>query len=521
MSRSPIAGTLAQLWKLSLVIPLVMPVALLAAGCSSRRDERPDVILLVLDTWRPDQLAAFGASTDHTPALTRQLEGARRFQAAQSTCSWTAPALISLVSSLPTAAHGVRGAPHPGRLADEVQTLPELLREAGWRTAAFTEGGYAKGEFGLDQGFELFPPFADDSHETHSIQGHESRIRANVDRSLNWLAEQGDQPLLFLFHTYQVHTPYRADEAHVRELLPEFRDAQEEAELERIVAHWNRERSMTREDWLRLQQRRLRTGRIPPVEAPLELIAYWRERGLGPQEVLQTPELIAHARALYAACLRHADRELERLFAGLRRREQQSGRPQVLLVVSDHGEGLGDHGELEHGTSLYQSLTRIVLALRAPGVAAGDEPQPVSLLDAAPTVLRLCGLHELPESFQGGDLLQPAAERALHSHGMTVAREADLRFAVRRGRWHLIFDTATQRSELYDLAADPGELHDRAAEEPRVLAALLEELRREEERNRELHARYGAATAGRTLDERTRRELKGLGYIGEEAPSSR
>jgi arylsulfatase A-like enzyme len=490
-------------------------------GCTSRKDERPDVILLVLDTWRPDQLAAFGADTDHTPALTRELESARRFQAAQSTCSWTAPALISLVSSLPTAAHGVRGSPHPGRLAESVQTLPELLREAGWRTAAFTEGGYAKGDFGLDQGFDLFPAFADERQETHSIQGHESRIRANVDRTLAWLGAQDATPLTLLFHTYQVHTPYRADEADVRALLPEFRDAEEEAELERILASWNRERSMTREDWLRLQQRRLRTSKIPPLEAPLELVAFWRERGLGPQEVLQTPELIAHARALYAACLRHADRELARLFAGLREREQHTGRAQVLLVVSDHGEGLGDHGELEHGTSLYQSLTRIVLALRAPGVPAGDELQPVSLLDAAPTVLRLCGLEQQPESFQGRDLFRADAQRALHSHGMTVAREADTRFAVRRGRWHLILDTATQSSELYDLAADPGELHNSAAQEPRVLAELLEELRREEERNRALHARYGAAAARGAFDERTRRELKGLGYIGEDPPSSR
>lgn len=487
--------------------------AISVAACSPPRDERPDVIVIVLDTVRPDRFQSFDGASVATPALDARLARARCFTAAMSTCSWTAPALISLVTSLPTEAHGVLGAPDPGRLGEQVITLPEILRDKGWKTAAFTEGGYAKGQFGLDQGFEHFPAFADDDAHQHGITAHESRIRANVDRACAWWQARGPQPALLLFHTYQVHTPYRADEAFVQARIPGYSDAAETARAEHTARLWNESRSMSREDWLHLAMHRLRTAQTPRLEAPLELAAKWRAEGLGPAEVMLEPAVVARARQLYDACLAHTDRELSRLFETL---DSNRKREQVVLIVSDHGEGLGEHRELEHGTSLYQSLTRIVLSLEAPGLAPGKETKPVSLLDAAPTILKLVGIESAPASFQGGDLRSPQVDRPLFAHGMTVSRQTDTRHAVRRGRWHLIHDTATQRTELFDLERDPFELEECGEQHPGIVRELLQALREEHARNRELARQVGPSSNGSGLDAGTLRELRGLGYIGSE-----
>jgi tetratricopeptide (TPR) repeat protein len=202
-----------------------------------------------------------------------------------------------------------------------------------------------------------------------------------------------------------------------------------------------------------------------------------------------------------------ADAEIGRLLAGIRARWGDAG----LLVVAtaDHGESLGEHGELTHGYSLYDATQRVPLLLRGPGVPAGREvAAPVSLADVAPTILALAGAPAL-DGATGRDLRPwirggegPGAAIYLE----TLATQLDFGWSpllgIRSGSFKYV---RAPRPELYDLAADPGETRDLAAERADVVGAL----------DAELAARLAAGNTApqpAELDAATRAGLLALGY---------
>ncbi len=158
----------------------------------------------------------------------------------------------------------------------------------------------------------------------------------------------------------------------------------------------------------------------------------------------------------------------------------------ILVFLSDHGEGLGDHGEEEHGVFLYREALRVPLLLKRPGSAGAGEriAAPVSLTDVVPTVLSLLSI-PVPEGLHGIALTSlsgggAAGDRRIYSEtlyprlGLGWSDLASLADA----RYHYIH---APRPELYDLAADPGEKKDLAPGLPpafRSLRAALETMSR-------------------------------------------
>jgi choline-sulfatase len=149
----------------------------------------------------------------------------------------------------------------------------------------------------------------------------------------------------------------------------------------------------------------------------------------------------------------------------------------LIILTSDHGESLGEHGEETHGYFIYQSTLRVPLILHWP--AGGSHParsdEPVSLIDLAPTVLDFLGV-PAPPQFQGHSLLKPAAEQPVYAESM-YARDhlgcAPLR-SIRQGRYKYI---DAPKPELYDLEADPGESQNRYDREPQLAVKLRARLR--------------------------------------------
>ena len=199
----------------------------------------PDVVVIVLDTLRPDHLGCYGYERPTSPNIDAFAATATVFEQAESVSPWTAPALISLMTSLHPEVHGVYQFPNPGRLNERVETLAERLSARGYATGAFTEGGYAKPEFGLDQGFDVYPsnPGDDDSHRSNLDHG--SRLEGNLDRALAWYAEHADRPRLLFFHTYEIHEPLRAPDDFVRHFRPGWDSAAEDAQLEGLFERFN------------------------------------------------------------------------------------------------------------------------------------------------------------------------------------------------------------------------------------------------------------------------------------------
>jgi arylsulfatase A-like enzyme/Flp pilus assembly protein TadD len=184
----------------------------------------------------------------------------------------------------------------------------------------------------------------------------------------------------------------------------------------------------------------------------------------------------------------------------------------VVVVVADHGEALGEHGEGSHGLFAYESTLRVPMIVTAPGIRAQVVRTPVANMDVVPTVLDLLGI-EIPAGLDGRSLLgagdrASAAPRALYFEALdaNLTRGWAPVTGVMVDGWKFI---ELPIPELYDLEHDPGETHNLAA--------------RERERSRALRARLKDMVAGRgpaakmapaSTDAETRRRLASLGYLG-------
>jgi arylsulfatase A-like enzyme/tetratricopeptide (TPR) repeat protein len=180
----------------------------------------------------------------------------------------------------------------------------------------------------------------------------------------------------------------------------------------------------------------------------------------------------------------------------------------IVVLLSDHGEGLGDHGEAEHGVLLYREAIHVPLLLKLPHarLAGTTIDAPVQLTDVAPTLLALLGLPR-PPRLRGAALLAAgggqAPERRIYSETFYPRLHfgwSDLASLVDR-RWHYIEGPAP---ELYDLAGDPAEKRNLLMEQRRVTAEM----------RRELQGYDRGLSPPSAVDEETRRKMAALGYIG-------
>lgn len=185
------------------------------------------------------------------------------------------------------------------------------------------------------------------------------------------------------------------------------------------------------------------------------------------------------AKAPYDGEIAGVDAAVGRLVQGLRGRGVLDGA--VVVVASDHGESLGEHGEDTHGVFLYDATIRVPLLVRLPaGAERGRRVAArVGLVDVAPTVLEAAGV-KVPEAVQGRSLLALArgareGERASYAESEYPRRVFGWSplYAWRAERFLFV---ETPRRELYDLRADPGATRNLASERPRVVAGMSAEI---------------------------------------------
>jgi arylsulfatase A-like enzyme len=443
------------------------------AGPAARR---PNLLLVSIDTLRADHVGLLGEARALTPSIDALGARARVFEDAWSTAPYTLPAHLSLFSGQHPTVHGVQ---RPTQRRDRARSpmLAELLAAAGWRTAAFTGGAMVLPRFGFADGFERYgtldPWIHLESSRTAGLLagvpgfGPGALQRTGLDAIERQLEAFGDDPWFLFVHTYAAH---------------EF---------------------------------------DPPPE---DLAALGYERGLAADhpDILrylanqQPPPAPIRTRLeeLYAGGVRHADRMLAGLLALLEERGETDHT--LVVVTSDHGKEIGEHGMVGHGHVLFDELVRIPLLIAGPGIEAGRDPRPAQLVDLLPTLLARLGL-DPPRATQGRDLLDPSwageLNRALWAEVDATYRKRALRTGTRK----TIRDLAADDALEFDLARDPAE---QSPLEPRTeeLAALdamgaaLESL---------AEALGDDRRGPSVLDDASRAHLEALGYLVErQAPDS-
>lgn len=395
---------------------------LLVAGCvllgplgwaCSEPEPPRNAVLVLLDTLRADRLSGYGYPRATSPALDHLASQGVLFETVVSSGSWTLPGMAGIF-----AGDFPNGRIYDGSLQ---QSLVEPIQAAGFRTAAFVEGGFVAAAFGFDRGFDEFENLS--QRDFLSGADHEVVLTEQTFAAAQaWLREHADRPFFLVVHSYEPHTPY------TRRRWARGMDSGALGESFHVL------------DAARIQQGKLPFG---PVE----------RRYVG---------------ALYDGGIRASDNAVASL---LRTLSELGIRDQTLVVVtSDHGEDIGGR-EPEwpgiHGHNLYDELVLVPLIIHDPTRRYPTErvTQQVRTIDVMHTILDLLGLAEAP-SVHGKSLvpLMEGTEGADRFAWSKTARmpffDFEERYALRTGAHKLIltrredggFDT-----ELYDLPSDPGE----------------------------------------------------------------
>jgi arylsulfatase len=448
----------------------------LAAVCcapAAQPPRLPSVLILTLDTTRADHLGAFGYFRDTSPEIDALAGESIVFDAALAPMATTLPTHVSVFTGTDPLEHGVLANTTQGGQrfvpAPQLRPAAAIAGEVGYATAAFVSAAPLKRGSGVEAGYSTF----DEPEEKHRP------ATGTIDAAIAWLEANGDAPFFLWVHLYDAHWPYAAPPPYDRLFAT---DAALEA--------WIAER------------------RIP-------------ERAFRP--LVGTTDEARPTINAYDGAIRYQDAEVGRLLRWVR----DAGRwdSTAILLLGDHGEGLGQHDEIAHGGSWNEQL-HAPLLMKIPGQPPRRIAAPVSLVDAMPTFLaRLAvpGL-ALPEGQPSGrDALADAAAAAILSQDTGRERAGPHRFALRAGPWKYFRIEDREggiRDALYHLESDPFELQDVAARHPERTAALR---RAVEAQTRALAARGEVLRAGRPAETRPlapelQQQLEALGYAAGSAP---
>lgn len=377
---------------------------------------------------------------------------------ALSTSTWCVPGTVSLLTGLTPSHHGVtnkvrfaQGRPEtqkPLQLATSIKTLPELLKQRGYAVGAFT-------------GQQTVDTFSNLGQRMHLETTGEKlcTFQKTVPAALAWMRTQHRQgkPWFALVHGYNPHGAVEPPEGYKDLYTRGYRGAYQGGSRDYL--------KVRDQAWLAKQQ-----------------------AGQFMVEGLTTADQ-AFFRGRYDERLHQADEQVRRLLTQAR----QAGLLDNTLVVitSDHGEEMFDHGAIGHGHTLYQELLHVPLLLHFPKQQhVGRITSRVSNLDAIPTMLDALGV-PLPAGLDGQSLMGALPGPRVYQRKLAGPKASSSSRATERGlfpetdfllltrkraicsdRYKLVLTQELGRTQLFDLVADPAEKHDLAEQQPERVQAL-------------------------------------------------
>jgi arylsulfatase A-like enzyme len=393
-----------------------------------------NIILISMDTLRPDHLGCYGYGHDTSPAIDEFSEDAALFKNVYSTTSWTLPAHVSLLTALNCSSHKVY---FPFQRMDPQNiTLADMLRSNGYYTASFTGGGYLSPSYGFAKGFDTY----------HSMRlGGDTDVRLDEAERLSktvcqWLENNAEKAFFLFLHTYQPHDPYANLSEFGRFFLADD-------------AKWD--------------------------QVKMETLF-----GAGGRFDTHLPEdEIQNVVALYDGEIRYMDETYIRPILK-KMKELELYDDSLIILTSDHGEEFYEHESWLHDHSIYDESVKIPLIMKFPNSEheGTTVDQIVRITDIMPTILDALGIKSSSVKMDGESLLPLLTGKEKNDRTFMV----DLALRNYRDMYPTVIATNGDnfkiilnkeinspyttkisktfngiKTELYNLAVDPGETKNR------------------------------------------------------------
>ena len=389
----------------------------------------PNVILISIDTLRADHMSIYGHDRPTTPGIDSWARrNAAVFENTVAAAPYTVPAHVSMFTGLNALHHRIDFAmPIP----EHMGLLPELLHKKGYATYAVTGGGYLRPHL-FGRGFDRF--------QFWNAANGKGELTHGLTSAAGWLEEVTGPFFLFL-HTYEVHSPYIAREPHFSRLTG---------------------RDGRRFDAKRLHMTDYRLDAETKYQTQRQFTANKAHVKL-PKPPALPPDLEDLAGYLYDSRLAFVDEQLTAFLDDM----DQLGHLEntVVVITSDHGELLGEHGLAGHLYLLEPNL-KIPLLISAPGIKSAGRriSQQVRTTDVTPTILDLIGAQAL--SGIDGESLAPLlrgrqvrsrraawAYAPLTNWGISLRVDNRTKFIFSNNP----FAPGPEAHAIYDLESDPHE----------------------------------------------------------------
>ena len=487
-------------------------------------DTRPNVLIVLWDTVRADHMSMYGYETQTTPRMDEWAEGATVFERAWSPGMWTVPSHASMFTGLQTTTHGAH-ASHRW-LDNHHDTLAERLGAKGYDTFAFSSNVYASPVSNMMQGFDVV-------HTTYPRGKRPGRYQ-QAARKLTMaklMAEDASTEVSPAFGGSSADKWGRSV----------FKDAAPVAG--RGLLEWLDERDGKGPWFAYLNMMEAHTPRIPSKASRAAVMdeataahaltvdtSVFAENSFIVGERTYDERDLAAIRGVYDAALRDLDTATADLMDALKTRGVLDDT--VVILVSDHGESLGEHQMMEHRWSVHEPLLAVPLVVRYPQkLPPSRNATPVSTIDVFNTVMDLTGQGESDDPGVQSHSLRMMADRgpvysalvdpfASQSKSLIKAYpQLDMApwlrtyNAVRDGSMKYVA-ASDEAHALYDLEVDPGELNNLLATRAETAERLSQAVSHWHEALPEYDpSKATSADANTDADAEERAQLILLGYV--------
>lgn len=364
-----------------------------------------NLVVISLTNTRKDHVGMYGYERDTTPNIDDFFKSSLIFENAIAPTSWTLPNAVSMFSSLFPYAHGVMDRLDRSKLSDDVLTFTEILKEEGYKTAAFTGGGDYNRFYNFHQGFDLYVDednYSENGIDIPSSGGPSiySGIEPLIPASVKWIEDNADDKFFFFLQGFDTHCPFTPKEPFDEKFNHGYTGS-----LDFSNCLWTFERTdPTYEDGKK----------------------YWTVKTSfsdnSRDDVKMGEEDLNRMIALYDGEISQADNNLAAFFRAVK--DSGLEKNTIFIFMSEHGDLFGEHGRFMRGGPLrgtfYEPVLNFPFIMKHPKVSGPIRIDSlVQTVDLMPTLLHVLGVEDPQKEIRQGKnaMLSISGEGEVNEYG--------------------------------------------------------------------------------------------------------